>query len=82
VTDGPNKTVLNERAKLTASLLNGVAIASVVAGVVTPLAALTIGLGTISGRHPLAATVLSLAWLAVAGILHFLARRALGGLRE
>ena len=78
----PSKTVQNERTKLTATWLNGVAIASIVAGVVTPLAALTFGFGSTSSRSTAVAVLVSFAWLAVGIGLHVGARRVLGGLRE
>jgi len=40
----------NERTKLSATALNGVAIASIVAGLVTPIAALTFGMTAPGGR--------------------------------
>ena len=78
----PSKLVQNERVKLTATLLNGVALASVVAGVVTPLAALTFGIGTASGRTPFLVAFFSSTWLFVAGILHLGARWVLRRLEE
>ena len=78
----PTKTVHNERTKLTATLLNGVAIASVVAGVITPLAALSFGFGSTSSRNTIAALLISFAWLNVGLSLHIVARIVLGRLRE
>jgi hypothetical protein len=67
----------NERTKLSATALNGVAIASIVAGFITPLAALTFGVSGPVGRGVLVTALASFAWLAVGLGLHFLAR-ALG----
>lgn len=74
--------VHNERTKLSAAALNGVAIASIVAGFITPLAALTFGIPGPIGRGVLVAGLASVAWLAVGLGLHFAARRLLGGLKE
>lgn len=82
MSDGPNKAVHNERLKLRAAAMNGVAIAAVVAGFITPLAALTFGLSSLSGASSLTTTMASLAWLIGGVTLHFLAGRVLGGLRE
>lgn len=78
----PTKAVQNERTKLTATMLNGIAIASIVAGVVTPLAALTFGFGSTSSRTPILALLFSLAWLFVGAGLHLIGRWVLGRLRE
>ena len=69
----------DERLKLLATTINGVAIAVIVAGAVTPLVASTYGIRDGSG---IAGFLLSLAWLAVGAGLHYLARRLLGGLKE
>ena len=78
----PTKLVLNERIKLLATALNGVAIAAIVAGFVTPLAAVSLGIETPAERSLSVTVLASLAWL-VGGVgLHVLASLVLGGLRE
>jgi len=72
----------NERTKLTATATNGVAIASIVAGFVTPLAALTFGVPGPATRGAILTVIVALAWLAVGVGLHLLARALLGRLRE
>lgn len=79
MTEAPSKTVRNERIKLHAAALNGVAVASAVAGFVTPLIALSYGVGASATRGTALAAV---AWLALALFLHYLAWRVLGGLQE
>ena len=70
----------NERWKLTATALNGVAIATMVAGFIAPFVAVSYG---VSGATPgLYFAGLSLAWFFTAAALHFVARAALGRLRE
>ncbi len=70
----------NERTKLSASALNGVAIASIVAGFITPVAAIAFGVSGAGGRGP-ALTIIAAAAFPGTGIgLHVLARRLLGGL--
>jgi Mg/Co/Ni transporter MgtE len=74
--------VQNERTKLSAAALNGVAIASIVAGFITPLAAVTFGIPGAAARGVGLSTIFSLLWLLIGLGLHFLARRLLGGLKE
>jgi hypothetical protein len=72
----------NERVKLTAGWFNTVAAATIVAGVIAPLAALVFGMppaGGLSWANFLAAT---LAWLFFGTILHLVARYLLGSLDE
>jgi hypothetical protein len=70
----------NERLKLTAALLNGVATATVAAGAIAPLVAFTYGIpGAATGRT---VALISLCWLAGGVVLHLLARWLLRGLRE
>lgn len=72
----------NERIKLSASALNGVAIASIAAGFITPVAALAFAVPGTGGRGP-TLTIIAAAAFLVTGIgLHVLARRLLGGLVE
>jgi hypothetical protein len=59
----------NERTKLTATILNNVAAAFIVAGFVGPLVN-----GAFAGGYPLA-------WIIVGAGLHYLARVTLGGLK-
>lgn len=75
----PSKTVRNERIKLHATALNGVAVTSAAAGFVTPLVAFSYGVGAAATRGTIIA---ALAWLVLALLLHYLAWRVLGGLRE
>jgi hypothetical protein len=72
----------NERTKLSAAALNGVAIASIVAGFITPLAAVTFGIPGAAARGLVPTTIFSVLWLLIGIGLHFLARRLLGGLKE
>lgn len=82
MSEGFEKLVHNERMKLGATLVNSVAIACVVAGVVTPIAALTYGLSAAPGQDARTVTITCVAWLAVAGALHYFARVVIGRLRE
>lgn len=67
----------NERTKLTATWLNGIAIAAIAVGAIAPsIAAVT---GTTS---PLLAGALALFWLLVGTGLHFAARAILGRLKD
>jgi hypothetical protein len=69
----------NERLKLTAGLLNGLAIAMVAAGAIAPLAAFTYGIpGAASG---LTVALIGIAWLIGGLVLHSLARWLLRGLK-
>lgn len=72
----------NERTKLSASALNGVGIASIVAGFITPVAALAFGVPGAGGRGPALTLIAAAAFLATGIGLHVLARRLLGGLVE
>jgi hypothetical protein len=72
----------NERTKLRATALNGVAIASVAAGFITPIAAVAFGIPGAAGRGTLAAASAALAFLVVGIGLHILAMRILGRLVE
>lgn len=72
--------VRNERTKYLATLVNTVAAASVTAGVVAPLVALTYGVpGPLGGSFTL---LISLAWFLAGVALHFVVRVVLGKLRE
>ena len=68
----------NEQTKLTATLLNTIAAAVCVAGVVAPLVGLSYDLPGPRGT----AIVASFLWLLLGGAIHLLARRLLRGLRE
>lgn len=69
-----------EQTKLTASYLNGVAIAFLAVGAIGPVLALSSGA---AGRVDLASTgVLALGCLAVSIALHYLGRRILGDLAD
>lgn len=75
---GSMSLVHNEQTKLTATLLNTVAAAVFVAGVVAPIVALSYDLPGPRG----AAIVASFLWMVLGGGIHLLARRLLRGLRE
>jgi hypothetical protein len=72
----------NERTKLSATALNGTAIASIAAGFITPLAAVSFGLPGSAARGALVTTLFAVAWLGVGSVLHLVARYLLGNLRE
>ena len=70
----------NERIKLLATMVNNVGTATIVAGAVTPLVAVTY---SVSGSRSAWFTFfLSLGWFSVGFGLHFLARAILGRLKE
>ena len=70
----------NERRKLTATLLNGVAIAMMATGFVAPVVAVSYGVS----NAPLSLFLVGTAavWFFVALGLHLVARAILGGLKE
>ena len=70
------KLIRNERAKLTAMWVNGVAVASVAVGGISPSVAIFSGTAS-----ALTASALLVGWSLLAGILHLVARRLLGALR-
>jgi hypothetical protein len=70
------KLIRNERAKLTAMWVNGVAVASVAVGGISPSVAIFSGTAS-----ALTASALLVGWTLLAGILHLVARRLLGALR-
>lgn len=70
------KLIRNERAKLTAMWVNGVAVASVAVGGISPSVAIFSGTAS-----ALTASALLIGWSLLAGILHLVARRLLGALR-
>ncbi|WP_342150707.1 hypothetical protein [Methylorubrum sp. SB2] len=72
----------NERTKLRATALNGIAIASIAAGFITPLAAVAFGIQGAASRGTWPTAVAALAFLAVGVGLHLLAIRLLGELVE
>ncbi len=70
----------NERRKITATAINGIAIATMVAGAVAPLIAWSYGVSNApSGRYLI---VTSAIWFLAAICLHLIARAMLGGLKE
>jgi hypothetical protein len=76
-----NKTVRNERRKLTASWFNAIATALMAAGVFVPAASQIYGFG--SNRVDQTLVLLSSAvCLAVSLVLHLIGRQLLGGLEE
>ena len=76
-----NKAVRNERRKLLAALLNGMAIASVSIGVFSPIAAYVYGLRALEVSPGLLMLVPPV-WIVITFVLHGLARHCLGGLEE
>lgn len=62
----------NEQTKLTATALNNIAVAFVIAGFVGPLVAY--GFGSTSLPPTLATAVISLSWFLIGLILHLIAR--------
>jgi hypothetical protein len=76
-----NKTVRNERRKLTASWLNAIATALVAAGVFAPVASQIYGFGSDRVDQTLVLASSSVC-LAVSLILHLVGRQVLGGLEE
>ena len=72
--------VRNERHKLTANALNGVAIATMVAGSIAPLIAASYGFASAPAHRFLA--LVTAVWFLAAIIIHIMARLVLGGLRE
>jgi hypothetical protein len=76
-----NKTVRNERRKLTASWLNAIATALVAAGVFAPVASQIYGFG--SNRVDQTLVLISSAvCVAMSLVLHLSGRQLLGGLEE
>jgi hypothetical protein len=76
-----NKTVRNERRKLTASWLNAIATALVAAGVFAPVASQIYGFGSNRADQTLV-LISSAVCVAVSLILHLSGRQVLGGLEE
>lgn len=72
-----NKSVRNERRKLTASFVNGVAIAGIAVGVLTQVSGM-LNTGSVSGG----ATVFAVICVILAIILHLVARASLAGMEE
>jgi hypothetical protein len=72
--------VANERWKLTATALNSIAVATMAAGVVAPLVAVSYGVSTAPGSAFFVA--MGAVWLFAAVCIHIVARAILGGLKE
>ena len=72
--------VANERWKLTATALNGLAVATMVTGFVAPLVAVSYGVSGVSGASYFAVT--GTIWFLAAIGIHMVARAILGGLKE
>ena len=72
--------IYNERIKLLATMVNNVGTATIVAGAVTPLVAVTYSVP--GSRSAWFTVLLSLGWFLVGFGLHFLARAILGRLKE
>ena len=70
------KLIRNERTKLTATWLNGLAVAAVAVGGIAPTVAIFAG-----SASPLTAFGLLVTWTILAGGLHLVARHLLKGLR-
>lgn len=68
----------NERTKLTATYLNGIAIALLAVGALAPL----IGYLNTGGGDAATLTLISASCVGVSVFLHWIARRFLGSLRE
>jgi hypothetical protein len=69
----------NERTKITATWLNGLATAATAAGAIAPAAAASYGIS--GGQFGWRFVVGTVTWLSVGLALHLLARRVLGRLR-
>jgi hypothetical protein len=76
-----NKTVRNERRKLTASWFNAIATALMAAGVFAPAASQIYGFGS-SRLDQTLVLISSAVCLAVSLVLHLAGRQLLGGLEE
>jgi hypothetical protein len=72
----------DERTKLSATALNGTAVASIAAGLITPPAAVSFGVPGAGAHGAFTTTLFAFSWLAVGGIRHLTARYLLGSLRE
>jgi dipeptide/tripeptide permease len=72
----------NESTKLTAAWFNTLAAATVVAGVIAPMAALVFGVPTSATISTAAFALAAIAWLGLGVVLHVLAKIALRRLRE
>ncbi|MDQ3558766.1 MAG: amino acid transporter [Pseudomonadota bacterium] len=72
--------IQNERHKLTANALNGVAIATMVAGSVAPLIAASYGFSGAPADRFLA--FVTAGWFLAGIAIHIVARLVLGGLKE
>jgi Na+/melibiose symporter-like transporter len=79
---GSMSLIHNERVKLTAIWFNTVAAATIVTGVIAPLAALVFGVPRSAGLTLPSFVGTTLAWLLFGTILHFVARYLLGSLDE
>lgn len=73
--------VRTEQTKLLATAINNVAVAFVIVGFVTPVTAASFGIANAPAVTP-RSTLFALAWVATGFALHWLARRALRGLRS
>lgn len=79
-TKGPGSILVhNERTKLTATLLNNIAAASLITGVVGPAVAVSYGLPGPTGGWT--AILITLVWLSTGAALHYMARALLKGLK-
>ena len=76
-----NKTVRNERRKLSASWLNAIATALMAAGVFAPVASQIYGFGPNRADQTLV-LISSAVCVAVSLVLHLVGRQHLGGLEE
>lgn len=72
----------NERAKLSATFLNNVAVAVLGSGLIAPFFVMLYGLGNLSADQIRFFGLAAPGWVILGVGLHFLARSVLGGLRE
>ncbi|SFG64830.1 hypothetical protein [Methylobacterium gossipiicola] len=78
--DQRNKLVTNERAKLTATYVNGVAVAVLAVGGLAPVFAQRLP-GPIDPSAAIRTALTSLVCIVVSGVLHWMGRSILRGLR-
>jgi hypothetical protein len=79
--DPDEKSVHNERLKLTATFVNGVAVATVGVGVVTPIVAYLLDLQGLRQAGAGPTVIVGGALFVIGFVLHGVARRLLGDLR-
>lgn len=72
----------NERAKLSATFLNNIAVAVIGSGLIAPFFVVLYGLGNLSADQVRFFGLAAPGWVLLGGGLHYLARGALGRLKE